>query len=102
MRPKKPAKSIEVGLKQHTRARINHGMSVIPQLPDDPSDRQRLFEDLFCRNAELRQQVQDAQQQAQLSQQQAQLFQQQAEDTQRRLDELKRVLDQTAADYDQL
>jgi transposase len=67
-------------------------MSVLQQLPDD---RQRMLEDLLCRNDELRQQVQDAQQQAQLSQQQA-------EDAQRRLDELKRVLDQTAADYDQL
>jgi transposase len=63
-------------------------MSVMPRLPDDPGEFQRLFEDLLRRNEELRQQAQTAQQQA--------------EDAERRLGELERVLDQTAADYDQL
>src|ERR1700678_3322756 len=70
-------------------------MSVMPRLPDDPGEFQRLFD-------ELRQQAQTAQQQAQTAQQQAQTAQQQAEDAERRLGELERVLDQTAADYDQL
>jgi transposase len=63
-------------------------MSVMPRLPDDRGEFQRLFEDLLRRNEELRQQAQTAQQQA--------------EDAERRLGELERVLDQTAADYDQL
>jgi transposase len=63
-------------------------MSVMPRLPDNPGEFQRLFEDLLRRNEELRQQAQTAQQQA--------------EDAERRLGELERVLDQTAADYDQL
>jgi transposase len=56
-------------------------MSMTPRLPGDPSEYERLFEDLLRSNDELRQQAQDAQ---------------------RRIDELERVLDQTAADYDQL
>jgi transposase len=56
-------------------------MSVIPHLPDDPGECQRLIDDLLRRNDEL---------------------QRQAEDAQRRIDELQRVLDQTAADYSQL
>jgi transposase len=63
-------------------------MSVMPRLPDDPGEFQRLFDDLLRRNEELRQQAQTAQQQA--------------EDAERRLGELERVLDQTAADYDLL
>jgi len=60
-------------------------MSVIPHLPDDPEQCQRLLDDLLRRNDELQRQVDDAQQQAQ-----------------RRIDELQRVLDQNAADYSQL
>jgi transposase len=56
-------------------------MSVIPHLPDDPGERQRLLDDLLRRNEEL---------------------QRQAEDAQRRVDELQRVLEETAADYSQL
>src|SRR5271168_1686035 len=56
-------------------------MSVIPRLPDDPEQCQRLLHDLLSRNDELRRQ---------------------AEDAQRRIDELQRVLDATAADYSQL
>jgi transposase len=56
-------------------------MSVVPSLPDDPEQCQRLLLDLLRRNDELRQQAQDAQ---------------------RRVDELQRVLDATAADYSQL
>jgi hypothetical protein len=56
-------------------------MSVIPRLPDDPGECQRLLGDLLRRNDEL---------------------QRQAEDAQRRIDELQRVLDQTAGDYSQL
>ena len=63
-------------------------MSVVPTLPDDPEQCQRLLHDLLRRNDELRQQAQDAQQQAQ--------------DAQHRVDELQRVLDATAADYSQL
>jgi len=70
-------------------------MSVIPHLPDDPSECQRLIADLRRRNDELQRQAEDAQRQAEDAQRQA-------EDTQRRIDELKRVLDQTAADYSQL
>jgi hypothetical protein len=53
-------------------------MSVMPRLPDDPGEFQRLFDDLLRRNEELRQQAQTAQQQAQTAQQQA-------EDAERRL-----------------
>jgi transposase len=63
-------------------------MSVMPRLPDNPADFQRLLDDLLRRNDELRQQAESAHRQA--------------EDAQRRIDELERVLDQTAADYDQL
>jgi transposase len=56
-------------------------MSVIPRLPDDPEQCQRLLHDLLSRNDELRRQ---------------------AEDARRRIDELQRVLDATAADYSQL
>src|SRR5271163_4983040 len=56
-------------------------MSVIPRLPDDPEQCQRLLHDLLSRNDELRRQ---------------------AEDAQRRIDELQHVLDATAADYSQL
>jgi transposase len=70
-------------------------MSVIPHLPDDPGECQRLLDDLLRRNAELRQQAESAQQQAESTQQQI-------ENAQRRIDELERVLDQTAAEYDQL
>jgi len=63
-------------------------MSVIPHLPDDPGECQRLIDDLLRRNDELQRQAEDAQRQA--------------EDAQRRIDELQRVLDQTAADYSQL
>jgi transposase len=63
-------------------------MSVIPRLPDDPEQCQRLLHDLLSRNDELRRQAEDAQRQA--------------EDAQRRIDELQRVLDATAADYSQL
>ena len=56
-------------------------MSVIPRLPDDPEQCQRLLHDLLSRNDELRRQ---------------------AEDAQRRINELQRVLDATAADYSQL
>ena len=84
-------------------------MSVMPCIPDDPADLQRLLEDLLRRNDELRQQAQSAQQQAESAQQQADIAQQQteiarkqAEDARRRLDELERVLEETAADYDQL
>jgi transposase len=70
-------------------------MSVIPHLPDDFGECQRLFDDLLRRNAELRQQAETAQQQAESTQQRI-------ADAQRRIDELERVLDQTAAEYDQL
>jgi transposase len=70
-------------------------MSVMPCLPDDPADFQRLLEDLLRRNDELRQQAQSAQQQAEIAQKQA-------EDARRRIDELERVLEETAADYEQL
>jgi len=63
-------------------------MSVIPRLPDDPEQCQRLLDDLLRRNDELRQQAEDAQRRA--------------EDAQHRIDELQRVLDATAADYNQL
>jgi transposase len=63
-------------------------MSVIPRLPDDPEQCQRLLDDLLRRNDELRQQAEDAQRRA--------------EDTQHRIDELQRVLEATAADYHQL
>jgi transposase len=63
-------------------------MSVVPCLPEDPEQCQRLLLDLLRRNDELRQQAQDAQRQAQ--------------DARRRVDELQRVLDETAADYSQL
>jgi transposase len=56
-------------------------MSVLPRLPDDPEQCQRLLHDLLSRNDELRRQ---------------------AEDAQRRIDELQRVLEATAADYNQL
>jgi transposase len=77
-------------------------MSVMPSIPDDPADLQRLLEDLLRRNDELRQQAESAQQQAQSAQQQTEIARKQAEDAQRRLDELERVLEETAADYDQL
>ena len=70
-------------------------MSVIPRLPDDSEQRQRLFDDLLRRNDELRRQAEDAQRQAEDAQRQA-------DEAQRRIDELQRVLDQTAADYSQL
>jgi len=70
-------------------------MSVIPRLPDDPEQCQRLLDDLLRRNDELRRQAEGAQRQAEGAQRQA-------EDAQRRIDELQRVLDQTAADYSQL
>jgi transposase len=63
-------------------------MSVIPRLPDDPEQCQRLLDELLRRNDALRRQAEDAQHQA--------------EDAQRRIDELQRVLDETAADYSQL
>jgi transposase len=63
-------------------------MSFTLRVPDDPSEYQRLLEDLLRSNDELRQQAETAQQRA--------------EEAQRRIDELERVLDQTAADYDQL
>jgi transposase/uncharacterized protein YeeX (DUF496 family) len=63
-------------------------MSVIPHVPDDPAECQRLIDDLLRRNDELQRQAEDAQRQA--------------EDAQRRVDELQRVLDETAADYSQL
>jgi transposase len=91
-------------------------MSVTPLIPDDPTQYQRLLEDLLSRNEELRRQAQTAQQQTAIAQQHAQTAQQQAataeqqfqasqqhvEDAVRRLGELERVLDQTAADYDRL
>lgn len=70
-------------------------MSVIPRLPDDPGECQRLLDDLLRRNDELRRQAEDARRQAEDAQRQA-------EDAQRRIDELRRVLDETAADYSQL
>jgi transposase len=63
-------------------------MSVAPQIPDDPGECRRLLEDLLRRDAESRQQADDARQQA--------------DDARRRADELERILDQTAADYDRL
>jgi transposase len=63
-------------------------MSVMPHLPDDPEQGQRLLHDLLRRNDELRQQAEVAQRQAQ--------------DARRRIEELQRVLDATAADYNQL
>src|SRR5260370_223904 len=63
-------------------------MSVIPGLPDDPEQFQRLLHDLLRRNDELRRQAEDAQRQA--------------EDAGRRVAELERVLAETAADYSQL
>jgi transposase len=63
-------------------------MSVIPSLPDDPGECQRLLDDLLRGNDELRRRAEDARRQA--------------EEAQRRIDELQRVLDQTAADYSQL
>jgi len=63
-------------------------MSVLPRLPDDPEQCQRLLHDLLSRNDELRRQAEDAQRQA--------------EEARRRIDELQRVLDATAADYSQL
>jgi transposase len=84
-------------------------MSVIPRLPDNPANFQRLLDDLLRRNDELRQQAESAQRQAEDAriqaedvQRQAEEAQRQAEEAQRRIDELERVLDQTAADYDQL
>src|ERR1700737_4790167 len=70
-------------------------MCVMPLLPDDPEQCQRLLHDLLRRNDELRQQAEDAQRQAEDAQWQA-------EDARRRVDELQRVLDATAADYSQL
>jgi transposase len=70
-------------------------MSVIPRLPDDLGECQRLLDELLRRNDELQHQAEDAQRQAEDAQRQA-------EDAQRRIDELQRVLDQTAADYSQL
>jgi transposase len=63
-------------------------MSVLPRLPDDPEQCQRLLHDLLSRNDELRQQAEDARRQA--------------DDARRRIDELERVLAETAADYSQL
>jgi transposase len=63
-------------------------MSVMPRVPDDPEQCQRLLDDLLRRNDELRRQAADAQRQTEVAQ--------------RRIDELQRVLDQTAADYSQL
>src|ERR1700722_9377113 len=70
-------------------------MSVLPRLPDDPEQCQRLLHDLLSRNDELRRQAEDAQRQAEDAQQKA-------EDARRRIDELERVLAETAADYSQL
>jgi transposase len=84
-------------------------MSVVPSLPDDPEQPQKLLHDLLRRNDELRRQVEDAQQQAEearrqadQTQRQAEQTQRQAEDAQRRIAELERVLEATAADYSQL
>src|SRR5437764_9656763 len=63
-------------------------MSVMPRLPDDPEQCQRLLHDLLCRNDELRRQAEGARRQA--------------DDARRRIDELERVLAETAADYSQL
>ena len=92
---KKSIKFIELVLKSHEKASITYRMSPTTRIPDDPSEYQRLLEDLLRRNDELRQQAETAQQQAETAQQRA-------EEAQRRIDELERVLDQTAADYDQL
>jgi transposase len=70
-------------------------MSVVPCLPDDPEQFQRLLHDLLRRNDELRQQAEDAQRQAEDAQRQA-------EDARRRIAELEHVLEETAADYSQL
>jgi transposase len=70
-------------------------MSVIPLLPDDREQSQRLLHDLLGRNDELHQQVENAQRRAQDAQRRAQ-------DAQHRIDELQRVLDATAAEYHQL
>src|SRR5277367_4517831 len=70
-------------------------MSVMPHVPDDPSECQRVLEDLLRRNAELRQQAESAQERADITQKQI-------EDAERRIGELERVLDQTAAEYGQL
>jgi transposase len=70
-------------------------MSVMPIVPDDPEQCQRMLHDLLRRNDELRQQAEDAQRQAEDAQRQA-------ADSRRRLDELERVLEETAADYSQL
>jgi hypothetical protein len=56
-------------------------MSVMPRLPDDPDECQRLLHDLLRRNDELRQQ---------------------AENARRRIAELEHVLEATAADNSQL
>jgi transposase len=63
-------------------------MSVVPPLPDDPEQCQRLLHDLLRRNDELRRQAEETQRQA--------------EEAQRRIAELERVLEATAADYSQL
>jgi transposase len=77
-------------------------MSLIPHLPDDPGEFQRLLDDLLHRNDELRRQAEDAQRQAEDAQRQAEEARRQAEEAQRRIDELQRVLEETAADYSQL
>lgn len=79
-----------------------HGMSVMPDLPDDPEQFQQLLHDLLRRNDELRRQVEDAQRQAEHSQRHAEDAQRQAEDKERRIAELERVLAATAADYSEL
>jgi transposase len=77
-------------------------MSVVPHVPDDLGECQRLLEDLLRRNAELRQQAESAQEQAENTRQRAEITQQQIEDAKRRIDELERVLEETAAEYGQL
>jgi transposase len=70
-------------------------MSVMPDIPDDPEQIQRLLHDLLRRNDELRRQAEDAQRQAEDAQRQA-------EDKELRIAELERVLRATAADYSEL
>jgi transposase len=77
-------------------------MSVIPYIPDDPEQRERLLVDLLRRNDELRRQIEDTQQQAKDAQQQAKDAQRQVEVTERRIAEVERVLEATAADYNRL
>jgi transposase len=113
-RPLEQKKTGEIsytGLVDYEHATIIHVMSVIPNLPDDPGECQRLIADLRRRNDELQRQAEDAQRrvdelQGQLDsdalRQQAEAEHRRVDEAQRRIDELERVLDQTAAEFELL